>query len=371
MSAPAPDSLWRDFFGAPKPKRRALVGFDGFVDSLYRVIRDHAGGVKNPYEGIPEFARELLGRGGKSGGFELSFLGARAGGNAPLMAAGLSALGVSTACVGALGPPPGIAPIFEPLRASGCELISAAAPALTTALEFDDGKLMLNDARSFEGLDWRALSAAVGTKRLAGLMESCDLLALLGWANLPQATDLWRGLLEEVLAPGGGGPKKIFVDLADISRAGAPEILELVALLRRYRRHGAVALGLNENEAFKLAERLGLAPDFDGLEALGSRLHAALSLDLVLIHPRQGAVVAESGSVRSLPGRLVEKPLLSTGGGDHFNAGFCFAWLHGLTSLEAASLAVLASGHYVEHGRSPGLEDLEALCGASRGKHGA
>jgi sugar/nucleoside kinase (ribokinase family) len=367
------DLAWADFFGAPKAPRRALLGFDGFVDSLYRVIRDHTGGSKNAFPAIPDFARDLLGRAGRSGGFELSFLGARAGGNAPLMAAGLSALGVSTACVGALGAPPSIDPIFAPLAAAGCELHSVAPPARTMALEFDDGKLMFNDSRSFDGLDWPCVASAAGEEGLASLASGSDLIALLGWANMPRATDLWRGLLERALEGGAGpaSPKKVFVDLADISRAGAAEISELAALLRRYRKHAELALGLNENEARKLAGLLGLDAAQGGLEALGGRLHEALSLDLVLIHPRRGAVVADSSGARTLPGELVEKPLLSTGGGDHFNAAFCYGWLHGLPPERAAGLAVLASGHYVKTGRSARLEDLQALCGASKGMHAA
>jgi sugar/nucleoside kinase (ribokinase family) len=339
-----------------------LVGFDGFIDSLYRVIRDHKGGVKNPYVDIPEFGREILSRAGRSGGFELSRQDVRAGGNAPLMSAGLSALGVATTCVGALGPPPGIDPAFDPLREAGCELFSAAPAALTNALEFDDGKLMLNDSRAFEGLDWSSVARTVGARRLGGLAQGSDLIALVGWANMPQATDLWRGLLEEALPAGNPGtPKKIFVDLADISRAGAPELLELAALLRRYRSRGAVALGLNENEALKLAERLGLGLGAVPLEELTRKLYAALGLDLLVIHPRAGACVVDLEGVRSVPGRLVEKPLLSTGGGDHFNAGFCYGWLLGLPPVAAARLGVLVSSLYVERGRSPKLADLKAL----------
>lgn len=347
------------FIGTPKAPRRALVGFDGFVDSLYRVIRDHTGGSKNPYADIPEFARELLTRAGRGSGFELSRMSVRAGGNAPLMATGLTALGVSTSCVGALGLPE-LDPAFRPLRDAGCELFSAAPASLTTALEFGDGKLMFNDSRAFEGLGWKELARIVGLERLRFLATHADLIALVDWANMPLSSDLWRGLLEEVLAPAGAKNKKIFFDLADISRAGAVEIRELTALLGRFRDFGEVAVGLNGNESLKLAGRLDLAAESGKTEDLAQRLRAALALDMVVIHLRDRACVADAGSVWTIPGRLVQRPLLSTGAGDHFNAGFCYGWLQGLPPAGAASLGGAVASLYVEQGRSPDLDALKA-----------
>ena len=350
-----PDSAILKSLSTPRAGLKALVGFDGFVDSLYRVIRDHRGGTKNPFVDIQEFGKDLQGRAGRGGGFELSRLSVRAGGNAPLMASGLTALGVGTTCVGALGEP-GLDAAFTPLKDAGCELLSTAPAALTMALEFEDGKFMFNDSRSFEAMDWRAVTAAVGLDRLSALAGPADLVALVDWANLPHSSDIWRGLLEDVLLPGAAsGPKKVFVDLADISRADPPQLQDLAALLRCYREVGTVALGLNENEAVKLADRLGLRVTEGDLDGLGRALHGSLGLDLVVIHPRERSCVVDASGALSVPGRLVSKPLLSTGGGDHYNAGFCLGWLLGLPPAAAARLGGLVSSLYVEQGVSPGL----------------
>jgi sugar/nucleoside kinase (ribokinase family) len=147
--------------------------------------------------------------------------------------------------------------------------------------------------------------------------------------------------------------------VADISRRNADEVKALMPVLLRYKAHGHVTLGLNENEAIKLADKLGLGTA-EGLEALGQKIQAAVPVDCLVIHPRERAVVFEGGQHYSVPGRVVAKPLLSTGGGDHFNAGFCLGLLQGLGPQGSAEAAVRVSGLYVEKGRSPKFDELLA-----------
>ena len=353
------DPLSKEALRAGKPRGRAFVGFDGYVDSLYKVVKTRSGDAKTPYADIPEFSAELASRAGKSGGFELDRLSVRAGGNAPLMAQGLQALGVQTACVAAMGVP-ALHAAFGPLRAAGCELLSVAEAAATLALEFDDGKFMFGDTLPFERLDWKALAAAAGIERLRALAQGAQLIALVDWANLPHGTSLWQGVLDDCLAGAVAAPgRQIFFDVADISRRPADEVRALMALLPRFKDHGEVTLGLNENEALKLAGKLGLGAA-EGLEALGARILAAVPVDCLVIHPRERALVFYQGRHSSAPGRVIAKPLLSTGGGDHFNAGFCAGLLLGLSPFQCAELAVRVSGLYVEKGRSPRMDDLVA-----------
>lgn len=351
----------REILGAASlPARKAFLGFDGYVDSLYRVIRsrDHSG--KTPFQGIADFGQELASRAGLSGGFELDRISVRAGGNAPLMAAALSALEVSTSVAGTMGIP-SLHAAFEDLG-KRCRLMSVARPADTVALEFADGKIMLGDTQVFEALTWKRLCEALGLEHLRREIQQADLLALVNWANMSHSTDLWRGVLDEGLKGYAGPPKTIFFDLADINRCGEAETRELLPILGRFRLHGRVALGLNENEAWQLAQKLGLKTEADSdLEVLGSDLLGHLDVDSLVIHPRTRAITFEGGEVHSTPGRVVAQPRISTGGGDNFNAGFCWGLLQGLSAHEAAKAAVLVSSLYVEQGRSPSRAELSKV----------
>jgi sugar/nucleoside kinase (ribokinase family) len=69
-------------------------------------------------------------------------------------------------------------------------------------------------------------------------------------------------------------------------------------------------------------------------------------------------VAASASAVKLVDGPWDPKPLISTGAGDHFNAGFCLGRLLGL-NLEMSLLAgVTSSGFYVRTAQSPRIEDL-------------
>jgi hypothetical protein len=348
--------------GAQQPVYRALVGFDGSVDSLYHVVRVRSAEKKLPFDDIAQFGRELISRAGLSGGFELAKISVRAGGNAPLMAAALASLGAEVTCVGAMGQP-GLHPAYQGLS-EACRTISVAPEPNTVALEFGDGKIMLGDTESLDALGWDELVSALGLEEIKLLVGQADLLALVNWAEMPKATGLWQGILERVLDKGGLPDKKrrFFFDLADFNRRNAEELRPMLALLGRFRAHGQVTLGLNENEARQLEDKLKLARgEKQSIEALGKKLMEVVDLDCLVIHPREGATIFEKAGISSVPGRLVAKPVLSTGGGDNFNAGFCTGLLNGLTAKDAASFAVMVSSFYVGNGRSPRRADLQSL----------
>ena len=78
-----------------------------------------------------------------------------------------------------------------------------------------------------------------------------------------------------------------------------------------------------------------------------------------MVHPRAYAVAAAQGAVTAdVDGPFTDNPLISTGAGDHFNAGFCLGQLLGLPDDEAATAAVGTSGYYVRHAASPTLAQL-------------
>ena len=60
----------------------------------------------------------------------------------------------------------------------------------------------------------------------------------------------------------------------------------------------------------------------------------------------------------NVDGPFTDTPKISTGAGDHFNAGFCLANILGLSDEEAVAAAVGTSGYYVRNAASPSLADL-------------
>jgi hypothetical protein len=59
-----------------------------------------------------------------------------------------------------------------------------------------------------------------------------------------------------------------------------------------------------------------------------------------------------------MKGLYTPKPRITTGAGDHFNAGFCLGKLLGFTDHLALLVGVTNSGHYVRTGQSPTVDQL-------------
>jgi sugar/nucleoside kinase (ribokinase family) len=79
----------------------------------------------------------------------------------------------------------------------------------------------------------------------------------------------------------------------------------------------------------------------------------------VVIHPRRSAAAAlAGGESATFHGPFVQQPKISTGAGDHFNAGFCLGRVLGLGLEESLCAGVATSGYYVRHAESPTAEQL-------------
>lgn len=339
---------------------RAFVGFDGFVDTMYRVVRERGASGAVFFDTIREFAHHVEAAAGQSADMELVHQETRLGGNAPLLANALASLGVSTTCAGAMGYP-GIRPAFAGMHPA-CEQLSLCEPGECSAYEFSDGKLMFADLAPLDALDWPLVKERIGLARLRERVRGCDLVALVDWGGLVKAQGVWEGLADDVLLgqPQTRGKRaRLFIDLADISKRTPGDVQAMLALLRRCAGHREVTLGLNEHEAWALHARLSAATP-SSLDNACRRLFDMLGLHAVVVHPmdRSYAVTREGLVMR--PGTVVSKPLASTGGGDNFNAGDCLGCLMGLDQAPCLELGMTASRLYICAGKSPGIPDLLA-----------
>ena len=61
---------------------------------------------------------------------------------------------------------------------------------------------------------------------------------------------------------------------------------------------------------------------------------------------------------RTFAGPFVQQPKISTGAGDHFNAGFCLGRVLGFGLEESLCTGVATSGYYVRTAESPTAQQL-------------
>ena len=97
------------------------------------------------------------------------------------------------------------------------------------------------------------------------------------------------------------------------------------------------------------------------LAALAQEIQARVPVSTLVVHPVTYALACAEGRVSIVDGPFVEKPLITTGAGDHFNSGFCLGRLMGLDPAASLLCGVTTSGFYVRTAQSPTIEDLAGM----------
>ena len=351
------------------PTKRAVVGLDGFVDTIVTPVaqRTAQGDAFTPITSIPEFAARIAGAAGKSTNLEFYPLMDKLGGNGPIMAAALLAGGTRLTYIGSLGRP-ALNPVFHTF-ADQAEVFSLCEPATTIAVEFQDGKLMLGQLRSLDCITLPKIDEVMGAEKFRAALADSDLVALVNWTMIPNMSGIFSALVDEVLPAlparsAGAAPRIFFFDLADPEKRTRADLHDVLRLIARFGAHGQVTLGLNLKEAQQVADVLGLpAPEKDeaSLRAAAAAIREMLAVATVVVHPRESAACATTAGTAWVPGPYTDKPLITTGAGDHFNAGFSQGQLLGLDPESCLALGVCTSGHYVRTGLSPTFDDLETF----------
>lgn len=346
-----------------KTGRKALVGFDGFVDTIVHIVKTRRSPNKFVRcESMKEWAARIAAASGLSTNFELVPQRVKLGGNGPIMADALDRLGCSVTYIGNLGKP-ALHAVFADF-AKRARVISLAEPGFTDAFEFADGKLMCSKLDSLRDVNWENLVRHVPEPELIRLFSESDLIAMVNWTMLINLTGIFSNLLARILPKLRGPRRWILFDLADPAKRPRRDLRGILGIIRRYERHARVVLGLNLGEARQVATALGLGGIEEKCAAVAQAAAAirdTLGIDTVVIHPIQFAAAADAGGTAHVTGPFCARPKMTTGAGDHFNAGFCLARIHGLGLAESLHAGVGTSGFYVRRGKSPTARELAAL----------
>jgi sugar/nucleoside kinase (ribokinase family) len=343
------------------PQLKATIGLDGFVDEIIAVVdkrKNHA--HYEPIRTIAELGQKICDAAGESSNYELVVKQMKLGGNGPIMANALASMGMAVTYIGNLGYP-NVHPVFEPLARRAAAVYSIGEPGHTDALEFEDGKLMFGKLEPLNDANWDNLLSRVGREKLIEIMSGSKLIAMINWTMLPHLTRVWAKLLDEIIPNIERHSRYVFVDLCDPEKRTAEDIVEAMMLLKRFQDQVDVILGLNLKEAAEVADVLGLPGQSDpegAIEENARAIREELNLACVVIHPRRGAAAAIDGESARFEGPFVQQPKISTGAGDHFNAGFCLGRAIGLSLVESLCAGVATSGYYVRTAESPSAEQL-------------
>ena len=338
--------------------KKAFVGFDGFVDFIKKAVKQRKSQETIYYETLTDFSDRIKQAAGRSGQIELTTNKVKLGGNAPILSNALGKLGVTSYCVGSLGYPK-LHPVFSSMN-ERCKIISLQDPGESHAIEFGDGKLILSEMSVFHGFNWNYINNSPEIHQIRRSFMECSLIAFVDWANLSLASNIWDGVLHDIIKPSGRKGFNFFFDLSDPSKKTVQQIDEVLDLISSFSHYGNVTLGVNENETIKIwcalhgvdhtnsSERSKIP----SLRDAGDAVFKAMNIDCLLVHPVDRTIAFRKNETIEFPGRLVPSPKVLTGGGDNLNAGFCLGLLHELPMDQCVLLGMASSGAYIQNGES-------------------
>jgi hypothetical protein len=184
---------------------------------------------------------------------------------------------------------------------------------------------------------------------------------MVNWTMLTEMEGIFQKV-QSVIAPQLTGERRLlFFDLADPAKRSSEDIAEALKQIAKFEKHFRVVLGLNLRESFQVGEVLGVREPEEThseVEAHAVRLRELLGVHTVVIHPTQFAAAADAQGSSFVEGPYTPKPKITTGAGDHFNAGFCTGCILGLDLAQSLQLGVATSGYYVRNAKTPTVNDM-------------
>jgi sugar/nucleoside kinase (ribokinase family) len=343
----------------------AFVGIDGFVDEIIHIVdvRENAG-TYTRLPTITSLSERIAAASGKSTNLEAVTQRVKLGGNGPIMANALTQFGLKVTYLGALGYP-NLHPVFADF-AKRADVHTIAPPGLTDALEFEDGKVMLGKLSQLSEVTWPNIQKRFGQKAFAGHFFGSNLVAFVNWTMIPFMSDIWESVQTELGSSANGVRRTMFVDLADPEKRTPEDIIRALKLIGNFQKNFDVILGLNEKETYEIAGVLEIDTtnrDRKGVINIAQQIAEKVAVKTLVVHPVTFAFACTGGKVVDVDGPYITKPLITTGAGDHFNAGFCLGKLLGLEDELAVLVGVTTSGFYVRNAASPTIQDLASMLG--------
>lgn len=343
---------------APGVTFEAFLGFDACIDNIVRVVKEKDENDEHGfYLNSRDFAEFLISKENRSCGIELHTNLSKIGGNMVITGNALGNLGVNADCVGTFGYPE-ILPVFKSISAN-CKLHTVGETITATALEFNDSKFILFDPGPYNDLNWEGIKATLGLNKITQLFSGKQLIALLNWSEIQNSTAIWKGILDDIIPALSSSERAeyFFTDFSDCSRKTKEEIKSAINLLARFRRYFRVVISLNQNEAEMVAGAFELKPAISDEDFVKS-LFRIINSDILVLHRPKDAISFDGISFEKCDTFFCKEPRILTGGGDNFNAGYCFSLLNEFDPLQSLLVANAVSGSYVRNGISPDVNGL-------------
>lgn len=202
---------------------------------------------------------------------------------------------------------------------------------------------------------------------LRSLFSNCRTIAFDDWAAITGASNLWNGLLAEVIRPLGKKDLEFIFYLGDPGNKLSFQVDEAIDLISEFSHHGQVTFALDASEAMKLWMVLnGVNPDtpLEGqtpsdLNKKYFSIYRTMDVSRLLIYSADNAILFSSDQQFVLSRKKVEHHIeISANARQDFIAGFSIGLLKHLDIAHCIALGLIVFGCYGEFNSQPGQQDL-------------
>jgi len=340
---------------------KILLGCDGFVDETYQLVESrHSVSDYTPIEQLKSFGELLVQRADGGVGIEIVPKRRCEGGFGINTGRVPALLGLKPTLPGLYGGSE-IDPAFKEFE-SVCNLYSLGDPALTIALEFEDGKVLLSNLEAVSSLSWEDFEKFFGPEQLKEIFAGLDILGLGYWSLTANFDQIFRGFMAQYEE--GKPPRRMFFDFADLKKKSRESFIETLELIQPFNSKIPMTFSLNEHEVLELFSRIGVEAEGVSPEQTAAALTLArekIGVDELVVHTPTFAAAssATDGEATALQDRQKNVVRLA-GAGDSFNGGFLCASLGDLPLKERLVVANATTAFFVTRGTTPNREELIA-----------
>ena len=318
-----------------------LVGFDGFIDYIYKPIRKRQGSDSiNVMQYKHEFIEALE---ASTAHVELNSRLTAVGGNSPIAACMLSQMGLNVDLIGFFGSKKWH-PLFKSIKVKMRSMHSLGDHATTRALEFLDSKIYLGELELLPKITFGDVMKTIGLLNLRTMLDRSDALYLANWSMIHNMPHILSGLLDIKIEH---RQRFLFADFADPHKRSKSDVLSWLNILSKATSDYCVILGLNNGEESFLYDCLG----WSGLDRSAERLQDVYKLHAVFIHsPKQHIYIDVNGQRYERLTSYNSSPKFLTGAGDRLSGCMLYYIMSGKGPMEMLELVDQKVSFYSKNG---------------------
>jgi hypothetical protein len=197
---------------------------------------------------------------------------------------------------------------------------------------------------------------------LKELFQHCRTIAFDDWTNVANSSDLWDGLLSDVIRPIKKTDLDFIFYLGDPGERLSFQVDEILDIISEFSKHGQVTFCLDENEAVKLwmvlnGESLNTMSDNYTKSELKKKyfsIFRTMSVDRLLIYSVNEAILYSNDQQFIMERKMVDGSVeVAKDARDNFVAGFAIGLLLQLDMQYCIALGLIVFGALGESKTSP------------------